>query len=71
MGVYEGYSKIKQSARDMNSVWEQTKQVWTDEKSRQFEKEFVKKFFIETKKAETVLGNISLLLNQVHCEFKE
>jgi hypothetical protein len=71
MGVYEGYSKIKQSVRDMNSVWEQTRQVWTDQKSKQFEEEFVKPLLIETKKAEIVLENISLLLNQVHSEFKD
>jgi len=71
MGVYESYSKIKKSAQDMDAVWGQTKEVWKDEKSRQFEEEFVKRLSIEIKRAETVLGNIGTLLNQIHSEFKE
>jgi hypothetical protein len=71
MGVYESYSKIKQSAEDMNAAWGRTKEVWTDEKSKQFEKEFIERLSIEIKKAETVLGNMGMLLNNIRSEFKE
>ena len=71
MGVYESYSKIKQSAEDMNTAWERTKEVWTDEKSKQFEKEFIERLSIEIKKAETVLGNMGMLLSNIRSEFKE
>jgi hypothetical protein len=71
MGVYESYAKIKQAAQNMDTVWEHTKEVWTDEKSRQFEEQFLGRLSIEIKKAETVLGNIGILLNHIHSEFKE
>jgi hypothetical protein len=71
MGVYESYSKIKQSAEDMNAAWGRTKEVWTDEKSKQFEKEFIERLSIEIKKAETVLGNMGMLLSNIRSEFKE
>jgi hypothetical protein len=71
MGVYESYSKIKQSAKDMDAVWEHTKEVWTDEKSKQFEDEFIRRLSTEIKKAETVLGNMGMLLSNIRSEFKE
>ncbi len=71
MGVHESCAKIKQSIEDMNIVWSQTKEVWKDEKSRQFENEFVERLSAEIKKAESSLDNISPLLNRIQSELKE
>jgi hypothetical protein len=71
MGVYESYAKIKRSAQDMNIVWEQTKAVWKDAKSKQFDEEFVQRLSVEIKKAQTALENIGGTLNRIRSELKE
>lgn len=71
MGVYESYTKIKKAATEMDAVWDRTKQVWKDEKSRQFEEEFINRLSFETKKAETAISNIGVLLNRIRSEFRD
>ena len=71
MGVYESCAKIKLSVRDMNIIWEQTKALWKDEKSRQFEEEFMTRLFAEIKKVETALDTIGAILNRIRFELRE
>jgi len=71
MGVYESSAKIKLSARDMNIIWEQTKTFWKDEKSRQFEEQFMMRLSAEIKKTETALDTIGAILNRIRFELRE
>ncbi len=71
MGVYESCAKIKLSAKDMNIIWQQTKALWKDEKSRQFEEEFMTRLFAEIKKVETALDTIGAILNRIRFELRE
>lgn len=70
MGVYESSAKIRKSMKDMNTLWAQTKVVWKDEKSRQFENEFMVRFAAEVRKAERSLDNINPLLNRIRSELR-
>ncbi|MHC4070217.1 MAG: hypothetical protein ACYS18_11140 [Planctomycetota bacterium] len=71
MGVYESGARIKRSIEDMNIVWGETKAVWKDAKSREFEEEFLMRLSVEVKKAETALGNIGPILNRIRSELKD
>jgi hypothetical protein len=71
MGVYESSARIKRATDDMNIVWEETKAVWKDAKSREFEEEFVMRLAAEIKKAETALDNIGPILNRIRAELKD
>jgi hypothetical protein len=71
MGVYESSAKIKLSAKDMNIIWQQTKTFWKDQKSRQFEEQFLTRLFAETKKVETALDTIGAILNRIRVELRE
>ena len=71
MGVYESGARIKRSIEDMNIVWGETKAVWKDAKSREFEEEFLMRLSVEIKKAETALGNIGPILNRIRAELKD
>ncbi|MHC4365056.1 MAG: hypothetical protein ACYSTJ_06280 [Planctomycetota bacterium] len=71
MGVYESGARIKRSIEDMNIVWGETKAVWKDAKSREFEEEFMMRLSVEVKKAETALGNIGPILNRIRSELKD
>lgn len=70
MGVYESSSKIKRVIKDMNIVWSQTKEVWKDEKSVEFDA-FVKRLATEIEKVEKSLDNIYPLLNRIQTELRE
>ncbi|MHC4124052.1 MAG: hypothetical protein ACYSSI_10795 [Planctomycetota bacterium] len=71
MGVYESYASLKKAVKDLNIVWEKTRQVWKDARSKQFEKEFMERLSVEVKKAETALDNIGPMLNRIRSELKE
>lgn len=71
MGVYESSAMLKQAVKDLNIVWEQTKNVWKDTKSREFEKEFMGQLSIQIKKAETALNNVGPIINRIHSELRE
>ena len=71
MGIYESSAKIKLSAKDMNIIWQQTKTFWKDQKSRQFEEQFLTRLFAETKKVETALDTIGAILNRIRVELRE
>jgi len=55
----------------MNIIWGETKAVWKDAKSREFEEEFVMRLSTEIKKAETALDNIGPILNRIRSELKD
>jgi hypothetical protein len=71
MGVYESSARMKRAADDMNIIWGETKAVWKDAKSKEFEEEFVIRLAAEINKAETALGNIGPLLNRIRAELKD
>ena len=71
MGVYESSAMLKQAVKDLNIVWEQTKNVWKDTKSREFEKEFMGQLSVQIKKAETALNNVCPIINRIHSELRE
>ena len=71
MGIYESCAKIKLSAKDMNIIWQQTKTFWKDQKSRQFEEQFLTRLFAETKKVETALDTIGAILTRIRVELRE
>lgn len=71
MGVYESCARIKRATQDMDIIWGETKAVWKDAKSREFEEEFVMRLSTEIKKAETALDNIGPILNRIRSELKD
>jgi hypothetical protein len=70
MGVYESSAMLKQAAKDLNIVWDQTSGVWKDAKSREFEKKFVRELSIQIKKVGTALDSIGPILNKIHSELR-
>ena len=71
MGVYESSAMLKQAVNNLNIVWEQTRNVWKDTKSREFEKEFMEQLSVQIKRAETALNNVGPIINRIHSELRE
>jgi hypothetical protein len=71
MGVYESSAKMKLSAKNTKALWEQTRAFWKDEKSRQFEEQFLTRLFAEIEKVETALDTIGAMLNRIRVELRE
>ncbi len=71
MGVYESHAKIKKTCDDMNILWGQTRAQWKDARAGEFEKNFIERINIESKRALSALENISLTLNRIRSEFKD
>jgi hypothetical protein len=71
MGVYESRARLKKSMEDSELIWSQIKEVWKDEKSRQFENQFLTQLAVTIRKAESSIGNISPLLSRIQSELRE
>ena len=71
MGVYESSAKMKLSVKDTKAFWEQTRAFWKDNKSRQFEEQFLTRLFAELEKVETALDTIGAMLNRIRVELRE
>ncbi len=71
MGVYESSAIIKKGVKDLNVFWEQTKGVWKDAKSRQFEEEFITRLSLEARNTQKALDNIGPLLNRIQSELRD
>ena len=70
MGVYEGRGQLAKAIKDLTQRWGETKMLWTDQKSEEFERRYIHTIEADLRQAVTAMEHIASVLNQVHrdCE---
>ena len=65
MSVYAGQAKIKEASKELRVRWNNTKSLWRDEVSRQFEEKHLDPLLLKLRKAEEALSHMDAVLNQL------
>jgi hypothetical protein len=68
MGVHEGTGRLSKAMKDLLIQWEETKQTWDDPVSRGFEQRHLIPLQMDLKMAAAAMGQMSLLLDNIHRE---
>ena len=68
MGVYEGRGQIGKATKDLLSRWNETKMLWSDAVSRQFEEKYLVPLEMDMRTAVNAMDHMSTLLSAIRRE---
>jgi hypothetical protein len=61
-------SRLVSAARELKLKWEDTKNYWRDEKSRDFERNYLRELFTDVEKAVAVIEKLDELLKKIRSD---
>jgi len=70
MSVYSGRAKIKEASKKLRASWGNTRSLWRDEVSRQFEERQLDPLLLKLQKAEEALAYMDNVLSQLRRDCK-
>ena len=68
MNVSGSKSRLTGAARELALRWQETKNYWRDEKSREFERKYLEELFTGVDKAAAVMDKLDELLKRVRSD---
>ena len=71
MGVYEGRGQLGKSMKELQHRWAETRTVWDDKVSLQFEENFLFPLEMDMKNAVAAMDRIGILLQSIKRDCSE
>ena len=71
MGVYEGRGQLGKGMKELQHRWAETKTVWDDKVSQQFEDNFLFPLEMDMKNAVAAMDRIGILLQSIKRDCSE
>jgi hypothetical protein len=65
MGVHESSGQITKALKQLLIAWDETRAMWDDAKSREFEERFLLPLRMEIRNSAGALGEMAALLDQI------
>ena len=68
MGIYEGRGTLSKALKQLDNQWQETKVLWDDPRSREFEQRFLAPLELDLRQAVSAMDQMAMLLSRIRSE---
>jgi hypothetical protein len=68
MSLTDSKATLSRAAKDLFARWDEVKEVWGDEQSREFEKDFLSMFEQDVRSALTAMDHMDFVIQRIKQE---